>query len=356
MKIAQVCPRFYPYIGGVETHVQEISTRLVEKGLGVEVLTTDPSGKLLKEEFINSLRIRRFRSWAPSEAFYFSWRLRRHLLECSEDYDIVHAHSYHAFPALYAAQAKRRNKLVFTPTYHGSGHTFFRSMLHIPYKFFAKKIFEKADKVICVSNYERDLVTNHLRVGKEKVAVVPNGIDLEEFRHLKRRSRDKKCRVILYVGRLEKYKGVDYLIKALPKLENDVFLEIVGKGPYNRNLIGLARRLGMENRVRFSQDLPRVELLQMYTDADLFASLSRHEAYGICVAEALASGTPCIVTRSSALGEWVDDENCFGVSSRTNLEELVCCINNVMGRRVKRVKLPNWDETAEKLARLYECC
>jgi len=68
----------------------------------------------------------------------------------SESFDIVHAHSYHAFPALYAAQAKSKNKFIFTPHFHGRGHSLLRSLLHIPYKIFGKTIFPKADKIICV--------------------------------------------------------------------------------------------------------------------------------------------------------------------------------------------------------------
>jgi glycosyltransferase involved in cell wall biosynthesis len=60
MRIAQVCPRYYPYIGGIETHVKEISERLMMRNFEVEVLTTDPSGKLPKEEIINCIKVRRF--------------------------------------------------------------------------------------------------------------------------------------------------------------------------------------------------------------------------------------------------------------------------------------------------------
>ena len=353
MEILQVCPRYYPYIGGVEEHVRNISERLAKK-YEVSVFTTDPSGKLPREEVINNVYVRTFRSWAPSEAYYFSRELKKYLMENSDSYHIVHAHSYHAFPALYAAQAKKRSKLFFTPHYHGTGHTFFRELLHIPYRFLGKKIFEKADRVVCVSNCERKLVMKCFKVDEKKVVVIPNGINLEEFKGLKRRSKD--CTVILYVGRLEKYKGVHYLIEALLKLDNDIVLEIVGKGSYKRRLVKLTRKLGIEDRVKFFQDLPRNELLQKYADADLFVLLSKHEAYGITVAEALASGTPCIVANASALKEWVDDKNCFGINYPINVNELGNLIDNVVGKDVKELRLSDWNEITEKLVNLYECC
>jgi len=353
MKILQVCPKYYPSIGGVEEHVRNISERLAKK-YDVSVFTTDPSGKLRKEEVINGVKIKRFNSWAPNEAYYFSRELKEHLMKNSDSFDIVHAHSYHAFPSLYAAQAKNRNKLVFTPHYHGTGHTFFRSLLHIPYKFLGKKIFERADKIICVSNFERSLVLRNFKVDEKKVVVVPNSLNLEEFRGLKKRVGN--FRTILYVGRLERYKGVHYLIEALPKLDDDIVLEIVGKGPFKEHLVKLAKERKVENRVRFFQDLPRSQLLQKYANAHLFVLLSEHEAYGICVAEALASGTPCIVSNTSALQEWVDNENCFGVNYPINLDELVNVVNDVIGKNVVGLKLLDWDEITEKLVRLYNSC
>ena len=351
MRIAQVCHRYFPNIGGAEEHVRNISERLVKKH-DVSVFTTEPSGKLPKEEVINGVEVRRFKSWAPNEAYYFSKELKRFLMKNSNEFDIVHAHNYHAFPAFYAAQAKSRNRLVFTPHYHGTGHTFLKSLLHIPYRFLGKKIFDKAHRIVCVSNYERNLVMKHFKVDGKKVVVIPNGINLEEFRGLKRGRKD--YRVILYVGRLEKYKGVYHLIKALPKLDNDIVLEIVGKGLYKKSLVKVARKLGVESRVRFYHNLPKGNLLQKYADADLFVSLSKHEAFGMCVAEALASKTPCIVANTSALKEWIDDENCFGIDYPVDVGEVGRLINEVIGREIGGVKLYDWADTVRELSRIYE--
>jgi len=352
MKIAQVCHGYYPYLGGIETHVREISERLVKKRFEVEVLATDPSNKLLREERLNDVVIKRFKSWAPNQAYYFSKELKRYLVEKSNDYDVVHAHGYHAFPALYAAQSKKMNRLIFTPHYHGTGHTLFRKLLHIPYKFLGEKIFEKADRIVFVSNYERDLAMKRFKVDEKKVTVIPNGISVEEFRGLKKRSKD--YRAILYVGRLEKYKGIQYLIQALPRVGHDVIFEIVGKGPYKEGLVELSRKAGVENKVRFFQDLPRQELLQMYADSDLFVLLSKYEAYGISVAEALASGTPCIVANASALKHWIDNEKCLGIDYPIDTNKLACLISDVIGRRIERVNLPDWEEVVEELVKLYE--
>jgi len=309
---------------------------------------------LPRQEIINGVRVKRFPSWAPSESYYFSPELRRHLVNCSRQYDVVHAHSYHALPALYAAQCKRTNKLFFSPHYHGGGHSFLRNLLHIPYKLLGKSIFRKAEKVICVSNYEKSLVLSRFKVDPHKVEVIPNGVDLGESAPPKKERG--RCRTLLCVGRLEKYKGVQYLIEALPRIGRDIVLEIIGSGPYSKNLLRLCRKLGVEDRVRFRRALTRRDLLQEYANADLFVLLSRREAYGISVAEALASATPCIVANGSALKEWIDGENCFGIGYPIDLDELARLITNVIGRRARSLKLTDWDEVASRLGQLYESC
>jgi glycosyltransferase involved in cell wall biosynthesis len=331
--------------------VKNIAEELARK-FDVTVCATDPLGGLPKKEEINGVKVKRFKSWAPNNAYYFSGELRKYLAENSENYDIVHAHSYHDFPAFYAAQAKNRNKLVFTPHYHGEGHTFFRKLLHIPYKFLAKKVFEKADKIVCVSNYEKELIIDHFKINGKKAIVIPNGVNLEEFNGLVKTRKDHK--VILYVGRLEKYKGVEYLIRMLPNLDKDKTLEVVGKGFRKKSLVKLTKNLGVESRVEFYQDLSRSQLLQKFKDADIFVSLSKHEAFGISIAEALASKTPCIVANTSALKEWIDGKNCFGVEYPIDLEKLASLIGRVIGKSAETPKLLNWNEVTERLVNLYK--
>ena len=344
--------RFHPYIGGVETHVEEISKRLLQKGIEVEVLTTDASGKLKRTEIVNNIFVRRFRSFAPHDAYYFSPKLEQYLRKEYRSYDIVHAHNYNALPSLHAVRAKNTDKFVFTPHYHETGHTFTRRLLHVPYKLLGKQVFEKANRIICVSEYERGLILNGFRVKESKTVVIPNGINVREIKKYKKSS--KGGRTILYVGRLEKYKGIHNLLQVLPSLSADINLQIVGIGPYQANLLRLVARLGLNGRIEFFHNLSQDELFQKYADADLFALLSTHEAYGMVVAEALCSGVPCIVANASALREWVDGRNCFGVDYPINLQKLKNLIEEVIGRKVETPNLLDWDEVTDRVCNVYE--
>lgn len=391
MKIAQICPRYSPDIGGVETHVKEISERLVKAGHNVEVITTDPTEKLNKKDTINGVKVIRFRSFAPGSAYYFSPQIyfyfRKH------NFDVIHAHSYHALPALFAALGKNKKRFVFTPHYHRSGHTAFRNLLHKPYRLFGKMIFCRADSVICVSEYEKKLVEYDFKVAGKTVKI-PNGINLAEFEYMRSRQKgdsskgktgkkitgqeriggehagkgeaDKgepeaksgKEKILLYVGRLEEYKGVQYIIQSLPDLQ-DFRLKIVGKGPYEVELYSMAKNLGVEERVEWLKDLSRKELLECYADADVFLMLSSHEAYGITVAEALASGTPCVVAKGNALEEFIDGIRCLGAKNPIKKEDvitLICQLKNMKQNNkfiIDKLNIFDWDYITKRIEDAY---
>ena len=356
MNILQVCPNPYERgSGGISEHVRCVSERLAKRH-EVTVYATDPSGMLPRYDLIDGVKVERYRRFAPSKAYFFSWDLLLKLRKAR--FDVVHGHGYHAFPMHLSSFAKCE-KFVVSAHFHGAGHSVLRSSLLKLFNSFGKRTLMMADWVIAVSEYEKALLCQKLGIDSGKIFVVPNGLDFKEFAGLRKRNRG--YRSVLYVGRLDSYKGVHYLIEALPKLNSDVVLEIVGKGPLKGYLEERARRLGVGDRVFFYQDLPRCELLQKYVDADVFVLLSKYEAYSLVVAEALAAGTPCIVADTSALSEWVDNESCFGVQFPIRLGELAELIDNVLDGRVSRkamknwirAKILDWDDVVQRLEDIY---
>jgi glycosyltransferase involved in cell wall biosynthesis len=356
MKIAQVCPDYYPYIGGAQKYVKEVSERLVRKGFSIDVLTTDRTGTLPAEEEINGVKVRRFKSWEglgsgiTPGAYYFSRDLRRYLSRNSGSYDVVHAHIYAGLPALYAARAKAANRFVLNPYRHRGTQSLFAKLLHIPWRLVARDIYQKADRILCVSDYERSLVLTDFGVEARKISLVPLGVNLDEFRSM---TKKEKSQTVLYVGRLERYKGVEFLIRALPKLDTNIRLEIDGKGPDRDRLVRLAKVLHVEDRVKYDTST-RAELLRKYAEAGVFVLLSKYETFSLSVADALASRTPCIVANSSALRDWIDYRNCFGIEYPIDIDELAHLIKSVIGRCAEGVKLRDWNDVVEQLIKLYE--
>jgi len=345
-----VLPRYYPVLGGVEEHVRNISERLARQH-EVTVFTTDPSGRLPREESINGVLVRRFRGFSPQNAYHISIPMLRELKKSA--FDVVHGHNYHALPAFFSRYASRR-RFIITPHYHGHGSSMLRNYLLKLYKPLGEKIIQEADRVIAVSNHEKALLMRDFTINGD-IAVIPNGIELAEFKGIKIADRKgAPGRTILYVGRLDEYKGIHYVVQSLPLLEPDIHLEIVGNGPYKRHVEGMVKGLGVEDRVRFYHDLSREDLLARYAGADLFVLLSRFEAFGITVGEALASGTPCIVANTSALSEWIDGRNCTGIDYPIDTGRLASLIQQTIGRQVGAVELWDWDRVAEETLKIYE--
>lgn len=358
MNIIQVCPRYYPDIGGVEKIVQEISERLVERGHHVEVVTTDPTGMLPKHENINGVDVIRFRSFAPGDAYYLSPKMYSHLK--SATCDLIHAHNYHAFPALTTCLAKGDNRLVLSPYYHGKGHTTFRDMLFKVYnQAFGIYVFNKADLIISPSDFETEMLAKDFNLDVDQFLTIVPGVD-ETLFDISRPSEQKNERSILFVGRIEKYKGLQYVIKAMDYISSKdghrFILNIVGTGPYIVKLQKIAAKSDVE--IVWHGRTSEEQLYKLYQEANLLVLLSSFETFGIVVAEALACRIPALVVKSSALKEFVDEKVCFSVDDPSDAEELgdkimETCDMNIDFSDMSDKKVRSWDKVVDEYERVY---
>lgn len=358
MKIVQVCPRYYPDPGGVEKIVQEISERMADRGHSVEVVTTDPSGLLPEHETINKVNIVRFGSFAPQQAYYFPPGLYSYLKNV--DCDLIHAHNYHAFPALIACMAKNCHKLIISPYYHGKGHTFIRNLLFKIYsKVFGAYFFNKADMIISPSDFEAEMLIRDFKLERSRFLTIAPGVDDALF-DLSGSRKTNKNHSILFVGRIEEYKGLQYVIEAMEyfsRIGGDGFvLNIVGSGPYKDRLQKMAEKMKVE--IIWHGQTSREQLYQQYREADLLILLSRFETFGIVVAEALASKVPALVVKNGALGEFVDDKVCFGIENPSDVKELgnkilEICKMDIDFSGLSDRKVRKWDIVVDEYERNY---
>ncbi len=296
MKILIVAPRYYPHVGGVEYVVKSIAESLAKLGHEITVLVGEPNKKKRLEDYVNGVYVVRWPTWAPSGAYHIPKKrdqLRNLLRKLLNDADAVHIHSAHAVLTVWAAAAARRinpdMRIVFTPHYHGTGHSALRRLLWIPWRRYVAHAIEMADVIHAVSPREAQLLKSHYPHASGKIMVIPNGVDEDVFGY-KWRGADSDY--MMYAGRIEKYKRLEVAVDLAREL--GLRLLVVGRGPHREKLRRYARRRGAA--VKFLDPQPRPDYLRLLAGARYAVNPSRQEAYSIFAAEALAMGVPTITT------------------------------------------------------------
>jgi len=254
------------------------------------VVCTDPSGKLPKSEVINGVRISRFRAFAPGDAYYFSPGMYFYLrsIEC----DIMHAHNYHSFQALFAAMAKKK-RFIFTPHTFGFSKSLIRNVLHRLYRPVGSYIFDSADTVVSTARFEMDWLIKTFSIPASRLIYIPLPIRLAG------RSHEKPVRKLIrigYFGRLSKEKNLKALISSFGIIKRDFGdceLFIAGDGPLRFELEELGKDV---SGVRFIGRLSEHDLDLFIDELDIFVLPSLFEVSPRAVIEAMSRGVPVVTT------------------------------------------------------------
>jgi glycosyltransferase involved in cell wall biosynthesis len=292
LRIAYVVSFYYPRVGGVETHVRRLAQGCAEAGDQVTVLTHQVDGSPA-EELVDGVQVRRFPLTVSSHTYTLSLPLFRNLRSHLADFDLVHVHSYHTLVG--QAAHRIRVPVIFTPHYHGTGHTPLRAFLHRLYRPAGARVFRAADAVICVSEPERDLVIKDFPGVAGKLVTIPNGTDAKLLRSCEGLPVLDKP-VVLTVGRLERYKNVDLIIDAFRALPHHALLVVVGDGPDRARLQHKAEATGSGWPVLFTGRIQDTELDRWFAVASVLISASDHEAFGMTLADGLVSGARVVAS------------------------------------------------------------
>jgi glycosyltransferase involved in cell wall biosynthesis len=353
MRITYITPRYPPFLGGVEMHVERLAQAAAGAGHDVTVLTHRTDPELGGRELRDGIEILRFDSIVPKEDFTFAPSLWAHVRLHGERLGLVHAHAYHGLPALSGALFKRF-PLIFTPHYHGTGHSLARRMLHPPYRRLGRLLFDRAETTICVSEAEARLVRSHFPSCAPRISVVHNGVDMDDIRAAEPFETDGPT--ILSAGRLESYKGVDGTIRAMAELPEEFRLVVTGAGPMRDELDALVRELGLGERVRLLGRVSDEELHRWFRTAVAYVSLSSNEAYPITPLEALLGGCRFIGSDIPAHHEVAraTEGTTTIVPLRVEPQPLAAAIAEIVARPVDAPKILSWREVAEQTFEVYE--
>ncbi len=334
MKILYITPLYFPHIGGLEYVVKSVAERLAGMGHEVIVLTGEPSIDKPREELVSGVRVIRWPTWSPGEAYHvprLRTELENMLKELAKEVEVIHIHSAHAiftvFSGISASKTTHNAKLVITPHYHGGGHTALRKLLWVYWRRRVARLLGLVDNVHAVSKREASLITAHYPPVGEKIVVIPNGIE-EDALNYKWQGQDSDY--MIYAGRIEKYKRLELAIDVAKKL--GLRLLIVGRGSYKNNLEKYAEKR-YRRIVEFLEPQPREKYLELLSKARYAINPSRHEAYSIFIAEALAIGIPAITSKEIA-------ENLEAKTKPFNNGELVL---------IEKAPIKTWNEVVHTL-------
>ncbi|MFW6064520.1 MAG: glycosyltransferase family 4 protein [Candidatus Natronoplasma sp.] len=371
MKIAQLSPYFYPHLGGVESHVLELSKHLMDLGHEVFVVTTKLEGTR-SEEIIEGVPVKRVEPLTIFLSTPIVPGIREILSK--EDYDILHSHSPPPLMSFFGVRSSKKKEVPFVLTYHCDleiPHTFGPLIVNIYQRTFGTYTVSKSDNIITTTT---SYGATSKAVWRQDADIIPNAVDEERFHPSNDGSQIRKKlgledeKLITYVGRIVYHKGLEYFVRAANFLkdENVQFL-LVGTGDFRSELEDIIKRERLEDKVMFAGRVPNEDLPNYYAATDIFVlpSVSRLEAFGIVALEAMASSVPVIVSdipgvrdvivegKHGLLAEPMNSENLAG-KIRTLIE------NPDMAERMgkngrKRVEERfTWSKVAEEIEEFYE--
>lgn len=218
-----------------------------------------------------------------------------------------------------------------------------------------------ADRVIAVSHSLKESMVD-LDIPEDKIAVIPNGVDLSKFKPLPREKAKRTLglpdeRIILSVGSLNQNKGFDLLIKAMRILADHLRMErtilvVIGDGPSRKLLIHLVTSLKLDDRVRLVGSVSHDALCLWYSAADVFCLASGREGLPNVILESLACGTPVVATAVGGIPEIITSDTFGFLTQRDELslaETVARALNRSWDREklVRHVQERTWDRVAE---------
>jgi glycogen synthase len=282
-----------------------------------------------------------------------------------EKFDVIHAHDWLSFGA--GINAKKISGKPFIAHVHAT--EFDRcggeSINSLVYRL-EKEGMEKADKVIAVSNFTKNIIVKHYGISEEKIEVVHNGVDFSEYETLSRnihKIKEVGKKLVLFVGRLTLQKGPDYFIKAAQRvceIRNDVYFIVSGSGDMENFLMEEVARTGLSDRILFTGFLRGNELKEIYREADLFVMPSVSEPFGITPLESLVNGTPVLISRQSGVSEvithalkadfWDIDDMAGKIMATLSYDSLSSCLTEYGKAEATTI---TWDNAAKKCINIY---
>lgn len=357
MKILMPILHYFPVIGGLETWTQNIAERLSDKAK-IFIVTAKVKNQPLRE-VKNRVKIVRTSLFSLSNLSY------------SSSLYILTSLPFIFFNSLSLIKKEKINLLHCQGFLSSLLGYFLFKITKIPYlvtvqrlekgKLLKKIVYRNAALCIGASFAIKDYFK---KIGVKNIEVIPNGIDLGRFKNLNRQASREKLGlndefIIMTVARLERVKGIEYLIKAV----KDFKLLIIGDGSERKNLENLVGRLNLKDKVKFLGSIPNKKIPDYLVAADCFVLPSLKEGFGISLLEAQAAEVPVVGTKVGGILDIIEDQKTGLLVKSQNPEAISRAITKIHSdsgfaqNLVKNAKVNlakyDWQNIAEKVYEDY---
>lgn len=333
------------------------------KSASIEVLCCQPKGRR-KEELINKVKIHRAASFGILWGMPLSLDFFGLFKKLSKEVDIIDFH--HPFPLADLALFLFRPRAKLIVHYHSD--IMRQKILNFLIWPFINHTLKRAKKIV-VSNPNLIKSSPYLRKFQEKCEVIPFGVDLTKFEKFNEKEvkkiKEKYGKFVLFVGRLNYYKGIEYLIEAMRNIEAN--LVIIGEGPLEKKLKAQISKLKINKKIFFLPFIKENELINFYQACQVFVlpSIFKSEAFGLVLLEAMACGCPIISTELQTGTSFINQDGITGfVVSPRDTETLAKKIREILENRdlaqkfaknaKKRVENFSLEKMLEKIKALYQ--
>lgn len=345
----------YPSInGGAELIIQKLAESMVKRGYQITVVCSDRNKNKKNEEYINGVRVIYVKSYfdifkvpfAPTY-FFALWKIKPDLIHCHgtapgfSDVAVIYA-KFRGIPCLL--------------TYHFDGNAdgVLGQVLSLVYNFTINSLIVRLANKITATGKSYAETSPVLKKVMNKVTIVPNGIDIKHFntenKIIKGNYKLPKGKIILWVGRFVKYKGLAYLIEAMKKVDNATLL-IIGSGMLERELKELVKKDNLGKKIKFVGQIKNRDLPYFYHKAYIYvlSSITRGENFSISSLEALGCGVPVIASDLPGVRDMISKNVGIKVLPK-NSTMLEGKINFLLRNEEKRKEM---SRAASKKAKLY---
>ena len=323
--------------GGAQTHIYQMSKYFIGEKNEVAVMS-QPGGAL--EQKIKKLGALFFPNqfFSNNLNFFKIFKAIKEIKKVIEDFkpDII---SCHSTAAGFLGRIATKNRVPTIFTAHGWSFN-----PNVPWgkrglAFLAEKIVSSyCSKVICVSEFDKELAIKYRVYPKERLKVIHNGVEVQEKRENIFSSLESEKIKIIFVGRLNKQKDPMLLIKAFNsldlKIKNKTEISIIGDGPKKWELEKFIRKNNLEKKIKLLGDLPQKEVFKILRESHLFVLTSNWEGFPRSILEAMSFGLAVVASDVGGVRESVSEEN--GILIKKGDEE---SFKNALERLLKNPSL-----------------